>query len=103
MLAWLTRLVALCGYTIVALMAAYYVLVHHNSLLADAETADLSLIETMLVYVGGCLLLFISSLPNVIWKWDKQVAWQKIYLAGVVISFPGLGLGIMLLVASMPK
>ena len=103
MISWLTRIVALSGYTVVALMAAYYVLIHHNGLIGDPETADLSLLETMLVYVAGCLLLFIACLPNVIWKWDKHVAWQKVYLAGVVISFPGLGLGIMLLVASMPK
>lgn len=103
MIAWLTRILALTGYAVILVMAAYYILVHHNGLLGDPAEADLSLIQTMLIYVAGCVLLFISCLPNVIWKWDSQVSWQKIYLAGVVVSFPGIGLGIMLLVASMPK
>lgn len=103
MIAFLTRLVALCGIAIVAAMVAYYLLIHHNSTPEDIEGAYFNLIETMIVYVGGCLLLFMSCLPNVIWKWDKQLSWQKAYLAGLVISFPGLGLGILLLVASMPK
>lgn len=102
-LAYLLRLVSISGITIVAVMAAYYILIHHNSTPEQVEGAYFNLIETMLVYVGGCLLLFISSMPNVIWKWDKQLFWQKAYLVGLVISFPGIGLGILMLVASMPK
>ena len=102
-MAYLTRLVALTGYSVVVAMAAYYILIHHNGVMGDPEDAYLNLLETMIVYVIGCVLLFIACLPNLIWKWDKHISWQKIYLAGLVISFPGLGLGLLMLFASMPK
>jgi hypothetical protein len=102
-LVFLLRLLAIAGFGIAAGMMVYYLLVHHNSTPEEVADAYFNLIQTMLVYVGGCLLLFISCMPNIIWKWDSRMFWQKTYFAGLVVSFPGLGLGILMLVASMPK
>lgn len=103
MIAFLFRLIFICGLGIAAGMLFYYLQVHHNSQPEDVADAYFNLIQTMLVYVGGCLLLFISSMPNIIWKWDAKMFWQKAYFAGLVVSFPGLGLGILMFFASMPK
>jgi hypothetical protein len=99
---WLQRLVCLAGFGIILAMLVYYSVVHHGATEAVAE-AQYSLVETMLIYVGGCLLLFITGLPQFLWKTDRHPFWQKAYLVGLVASFPGLGLGLMLIVSQLPK
>ncbi|MGD8999630.1 MAG: hypothetical protein PVF75_04375 [Granulosicoccaceae bacterium] len=102
MISWLQRLVCLAGFGIILTMLVYYSVVHHGAAEAVTE-ARYNLVETMLIYVGGCLLLFISGVPQLLWKIDKHAFWHKVYLVGLVASFPGIGLGLMLLIMQMPK
>ena len=101
MLAWLQRLVCICGFAIIIAMLVYYSTVHHG--VETASGARFTLVETMLIYVAGCVLLFITGVPQLLWKIDKDAFWQKVYLVGLVASFPGIGLGLMLLVMQLPK
>lgn len=93
----------MAGFAVVVLMLGYYVTVHHGASAEAVQAARFNLIETMLIYVAGCVLLFVTGVPQLLWKIDKHPGWQKVYLVGLVASFPGIGLGLMLLVSQLPK